>query len=399
VPDKPRVLIAGAGLGGLTAALALLQRGFDVEVFEQAEELREVGAGIQLGPNGSRVLLALGLGDAMREVVAEPAAKEVRLWSTGEAWPLFDLGQDSVERFGAPYWMVHRGDFHRVLWEAVERAKPGAIHLGLRCVCCSDRGDGAVLELKDGRSVAGDVVVGADGVHSRLRTHLFDAAKPQFTGLMAWRGIVPMERLPSELQRPVGANWHGPGGHVVTYPLRRGTLLNFVGVVERDDWRSDSWTEQGTKEECTADFAGWHPLVHAIIANLDTAYKWALIGRAPMPGWSKGRATLLGDACHPTLPFLAQGAIMAMEDAVVLARCLEAYAGDVHRALQRYEALRIERTTRVVEGSAANTKRFHNAVLADPAKARDYMAREYPPGKGRTVFDWLFAYDAMTVAI
>lgn len=397
--DMPRILIAGAGLGGLTAALALLQRGFDVEIFEQAAQLHEVGAGIQLGPNGSRILIALGLGDAMREVVAEPAAKEVRLWSTGESWTLFDLGRDSLERFGAPYWMVHRGDFHRVLWQAVERAKPGAVHLGSRCVACSDQRDKGVLVLEDGRRIEGVVVIGADGVHSRLRTHLFDAAKPQFTGLMAWRGIVPMERLPAELRRPVGTNWHGPGGHVVTYPLRRGTLLNFVGVVERDDWRSDAWTEQGSKEDCAADFAGWHPLVQAIIANLDTAYKWALIGRAPMTAWSKGCATLLGDACHPTLPFLAQGAIMAMEDGVVLARCLEAHTGDVPGALRRYEALRIERTTSVVLGSAENTGRFHDAVLADAGKARDYMDREYPPGKGRTTFDWLFAYDAMTVAV
>ena len=170
-------------------------------------------------------------------------------------------------------------------------------------------------------------------------------------------------------------------------------------MVERDDWKSDAWTEQGTKEECAADFAGWHPLIHAIIANLDAAYKWALIGRAPMPTWSKGRATLLGDACHPTLPFLAQGAIMAMEDGVVLARCLEASPGDVPGALRRYEDLRMQRTTRVVQGSAANTGRFHNPVLADPAQASAYMAREYPPDKGRTVFDWLFEYDAMTVPI
>lgn len=397
--DNLRILIAGAGLGGLTAALALLRRGFDVDVFEQAGELREIGAGIQLGPNGSRILLALGLGPAMREVVAEPTAKEVRLWSSGEKWTLFDLGLDSLQRFGAPYWMVHRGDFHRVLRLAVEQAKPGTIHLGRRAVACASHNDRAVLEFENGSHAEGDLVVGADGVHSRLRAHLFGAAEPEFTGLMAWRGIVPMQRLPAELRRPVGTNWHGPGGHVVTYPLRRGTLLNFVGVVERDDWRGESWTERGTKEECAGDFPGWHPLVHAIIDSLDAAYKWALIGRAPMRTWSRGRATLLGDACHPTLPFLAQGAIMAMEDGVVLARCLEALGGDVARALRRYETLRLERTSRVVEGSAANTRRFHNSVLADPAQARDYMAREYPPDKGRTLFDWLFEYDAMTVPI
>jgi len=399
MPDKPRILIAGAGLGGLTLALALLQRGFDVEVYEQAEKLRELGAGIQLGPNGSRILIALGLGRAMREVVAEPAAKEVRLWSTGEAWQLFDLSRDSIERFGAPYWMVHRGDFHRVLWQAVERAKPGAIHLASRCVACTDRGDKILLELEGGKRIEGDIVVGADGVHSLLRAHMFDAAKPQFTGLMAWRGVVPMERLPGELRRPIGTNWHGPGGHVVTYPLRRGTLLNFVGVVERDDWLSDSWTEEGTREECAGDFKGWHPLIHAIIANLDAAFKWALIGRSPMPIWSKGRATLLGDACHPTLPFLAQGAIMAMEDGVVLARCLQAHWRDPPIALARYETLRRQRTSAVVRGSSQNTRRFHNPVLADASRARDYMAREYPPDKGRTLFDWLFEYDAMTVPV
>jgi salicylate hydroxylase len=397
--SKPRILIAGAGIGGLTAALALLRHGFDVDLFEQVDKLRELGAGIQLGPNGSRILLALGLGPAMREVAAEPAMKEVRLWSTGESWKLFDLGLDSLERFGAPYWMVHRGDLHRVLRRAVEQAKPGAVHPACRVIACVDRGDHVVLELEGGSSEEGDVVVGADGVHSRLRAHMFGAAEPEFTGLMAWRGVVPLERLPADLRRPVGTNWHGPGSHVVTYPLRRGRLLNFVGVVERDDWRSDSWTEQGTKEECGADFAGWHPLVHAIIDNLDAAYKWALIGRPPMPTWTRGRATLLGDACHPTLPFLAQGAIMAMEDGVVLARCLEAYAGDVPRALWRYETLRLERTTRVVLGSAANTTRYHNPVLADPAQARSYMQREYPPDKGRTLYDWLFKYDAMTVPI
>jgi salicylate hydroxylase len=396
---RPRVLIAGAGIGGLTCALALLRRGFEVEIFEQAAELRELGAGIQLGPNGSRILIGLGLGDAMQEVVAEPSGKETRLWNTGETWNLFDLGRDCRERFGAPYWMVHRGDFHRVLRRAVETARAGSVHLSSRAVACSEREGTVALQLEDGGQIEGDVVIGADGVHSHLRAHLFDAAKPRFTGLMAWRGVVPIERLPAELQRPVGSNWHGPGGHVVTYPLRGGTLLNFVGVVERDDWLSDGWTEQGSKEECAADFAGWHPLVHAIIDSLDAAYKWALIGREPMTAWSRGRATLLGDACHPTLPFMAQGAIMAMEDGAILARCLDAQRDDVAAALRRYESLRIDRTTRVVRGSAANTQRFHNAVLADPSEARNYMAREYPPDRGRTLYDWLFEYDALTAPI
>src|SRR5262249_50225840 len=163
---------AGAGLGGLTAALALIRRGFDVELYEQAEELHELGAGIQLGPNGSRILIALGLGLVMQEITAEPIAKEVRLWNSDAVWTLFDLGRDSLERFGAPYWMVHRGDFHRVLWQALERERPGAVKLASRVVACAEHGGKVVLELEGGRQIEGDVVIGADGVHSRLRAHL-----------------------------------------------------------------------------------------------------------------------------------------------------------------------------------------------------------------------------------
>ncbi|MBN9564101.1 MAG: FAD-dependent monooxygenase [Alphaproteobacteria bacterium] len=397
--SRPRILIAGGGAGGLTAALALIERGYPVTIYEQASELRELGAGVQIGPNGARVLIELGLGAALDEVVCEAAGKEARIWNTGETFPLFDLGADCIARFGAPYWTAHRRDLQRVLAEAVERRRPGTIRLGARAVGVTQHQAGVRLRLADGEEVEGDALIGADGVHSAIREALFGRGPAEFTGLMAWRGLVPMDSLPPHLRRPVGTNWMGPGSHVVTYPVRRGELLNFVGVVERDDWRVESWTERGTREECAADFAGWHPDVHTIIRAVETPFKWALLGRPPMTQWAEGRVCLLGDACHPTLPFLAQGANMAIEDGLVIARCLDAEPGDPAAAFRRFERARMERTARVVRGSADNTKRFHNALLADPTAAADYIRREMAPEKLRTRYDWAYEYDARAASV
>jgi salicylate hydroxylase len=393
------VLIAGCGIGGLAAALALLQRGFDVTLFEQADTLGDVGAGVQIAPNGTRVLIKLGLQDALEDVVCEAERKEVRLWNSGQTWPLFDLGQDSRERFGAPYWFVHRGDLHRILREAVTALKPDAIRVGNRCVYCFQSGEDIHLNIENDARYRGDILIGADGVHSTLRSQIFGESQPHYTGIMAWRGLIPMQALPRELQRPVGTNWVGPGGHVITYPLRRGSLMNFVGFAEHADWFEESWSTAGTNDECARDFVGWHPLIQTMIGKIDTPYKWALIGRAPMQSWVSGRLALLGDACHATLPFLAQGAIMAIEDGFVLARCLDIQSDDPRRALLRYQNYRIKRTTDIVNGSAENVKRFHNPVLSDPVAAVAYITKEWAPEEVRVRYDWLFEYDATRVPL
>ena len=393
----PRVLIAGGGIGGLTGALALLRAGIDVEVYEQAAELKEVGAGVQLAANGTRVLYELGVGEELKALSCEAQGKEIRLWNTGETWKLFDLGPASIERYGFPYFTVYRPDLLEVLARAVRREKPDAIHLGARCVGFSQDGDGVTLELEKGASVRGAALIGADGVHSRARQALFGADKPEFTGVIAWRGIVPMARLPRHMARMVGSNWVGPGGHVVHYPLRAGQLMNFVGILERGDWQIESWTARGTQQELAADFRGWHDDIQAFIREIDTPYKWALMLRPPLERWTINRVTLLGDAVHSMLPFLAQGALMAIEDGCVLARCLAKY--DVPVALAHYENARKERTTRAVEGSAANIYRFHNPVLADPAEARRFVDREWASQRIADRYEWLFRYDATTVEI
>ncbi len=391
----PHILIAGGGIGGLTAALALLQRGFEVTVFEQAAALREVGAGVQISANGVRVLAALGVAEALAALSCEAAGKEIRLWNSGQTWKLFDLGAQSVARYGFPYYTVFRPDLLGVLAEAVRRLHPGALRLGVRVDGFTQEGGRVTIRCADAGTATGDALVGADGIHSRVRHTLFGADAAAFTGLIAWRGVIPIARLPSHMRRFVGVNWVGPGRHVVQYPLRRGALMNFVGIVERRDWQVESWTARGTPAELAADFAGWHDDVQAMIAAIAAPHKWALMQRAPLARWSAGHVTLLGDACHPMLPMMAQGAVQAIEDGYVLARTLADAAGDVPAAFHRYERARQDRTARLVHLSAGNAQRFHNPLLADPAGAQGYIDHEWAEARVHARYDWLFRHDAV----
>lgn len=395
---RKHVLIAGGGIGGLTAALALLRRGFDVSVFEQAKELKEIGAGVQLGPNGVRVLYELGLEEQARRLGVDAQAKEVRVWNTGKTWPLFNLGQESMSRYGVPYLMMHRADLHSMLLAATREIKPDACVVDSRVSGFEQDAHGVVLILEDGRRIRGDVLVGADGLHSATRKALFGPDSPKFTGGCCWRGIIDTESLPEHLRRPVGVNWVGPSGHVILYPVRAGRLLNFVGHIERDDWAGESWTEEGRVEDLRADYAGWHDDIQTIVGHIGIPYKWALFLREPLECWSRGRVTLLGDACHATLPYLAQGANMAIEDGMVLARALDEF-DDAPEALRRYEAARKERATCIVTKSSENLGRFHNHALLDPDAADDYVASEWAPDKIRDRYEWILSYDAVHVPL
>ena len=397
--SKPHVLIAGGGIGGLTAALALLQRGFEVDVYEQAQRLEEVGAGVQLSPNGTRALHALGVLGALEKLSCTAEGKEVRHWKTGETWKLFDLGVEAIERYGFPYLTVWRPDLLETLANAVRRQKQDAIHLGSRCIGFGREGGRVCLLLDGDRRALGDALVGADGVHSQIRRSLFGAEAPQFSGMVAWRGVIPIAALPRHMARVVGTNWVGPGGHVVHYPLHGGELMNFVGIVERGDWRIESWSTRGDAEECAGDFAGWHEDVHRLIQNSPALYKWALLVRAPMEHWSIPPVTLFGDACHPTLPMLAQGAVMAIEDGFILARCFERWPDDITAALTSYERARIARTREIVLGSAANARRFHNPALADRIGAKEYLDRGWSRAAITSRYEWLFTYDVLAAEV
>jgi salicylate hydroxylase len=290
---RENIVIVGGGIGGLAAALALIRRGIDVEIYEQAQELRELGAGVQISANGTRVLHALGLKEALARVQVLPAGKAIRLWNTGQSWKLFDLGMESSERYGSPYITIHRGDLHDVLAQALLQAKPDAIHLNRKCIGLAQTSDHVELRFETGEVVTAKLVVGADGLHSVIRASLFGAAKPEFCGITAWRGVVPIERVPPTIAWNIGTNWIGPGGHSVHYPLRAGKLLNVVGLCERTDWTVEGWNVRGTTEEMLNDFRGWHADLHALFRKIDVPYKWALALRPTMNVWSGDAARCL----------------------------------------------------------------------------------------------------------
>ncbi|WOE75700.1 FAD-dependent monooxygenase [Alterisphingorhabdus coralli] len=352
-----KAIIAGGGIGGLTAALCLHHFGWDACVCEQAEAIAEVGAGIQISPNGMKVLRALGLDEAVLAAGFRPKAAEFRGGTSGRL--IFRESMAGYEaKYGAPYVHIHRADLIAILQQAVEERMPGAIHTHRQVTGYGQGADSAWLTLADGPQISGDVVIGADGIHSAIRTQMLGAEKPRFTGNIAWRAVVPVEKLGLHVPDPVAGVWFGEGKHAVTYLLRGGKLANFVGVVERDERQSESWTEQGTREQVLADFADWHPIVTTLIEQAEAHYRWALFDRKPLSQWVDGRVVLLGDACHPMLPFMAQGAVQAMEDGYVLARLL-AESDSVSDALTGYFAKRHDRTSRVQMAARRNGDLFH----------------------------------------
>ena len=391
------MLIVGAGMGGLTAALAVHSQGFTPHVFEQSKQIEEVGAGLQIGPNGSHVLRALDVLDPIAARAFRPQAAEMRFGPTGQQIFSFPLGAEIEARHGAPYLHIHRADLQQELAVALEHRAPGSLHLGKSVAGFDQSASGVSLTLQDGTTATGDVLIGADGIHSKIRAGLFGAAKPRFTGNTAWRAIVPANRVRENLIPPNATVWAGPHGHVVTYYLRGGDLINIVGVREARDWQDESWTTPGSKQELLKDFAPWcadiQELLHAV--DEDTCFKWALHDRDPMENWSAGRVTLLGDACHPTLPFLAQGAVMAIEDAYVLACALAQTPDAPQQALQAYQAARMERTAKVQLGSRANSRFFHKSNLISQGLTYSpvWLAGKIAPGFIASQLDWLYGED------
>jgi len=388
-----KVLIAGAGLGGLTAAACLMQRGHTVRVFEQAPELGEVGAGIQLSANAVKVMDSIGLRRQLERAAVRPLAYEFRRFDTGEILHRVPLNEnDTHERVhGTPYFHIHRGDLHRMLAARVQELDPDCILLSARTTGFAETDSGVRIALDDGREFVGDVLVGADGIKSAIRPRIVGADNPVYTGQAAWRVVVPTERLPAGLMPHVVTVWCGPKNHAVVYYVRGGSLLNFVGCHERA-WEEESWTARRPWAELQQDYAGWHPDVQAIIEAMDhdQCFRWALNSRVPHETWSTARATLLGDAIHPTLPYMAQGAVMAVEDAAVLSRCL---SGDepTSAALERYQRNRASRTARIVRESTEHGELFH---ITDAAEMRDAFARK---DIARSRREWLYCYDPLAV--
>ncbi len=388
-----KAVIVGAGIGGLTAALCLQRQGWKVQVLEQACELTEVGAGLQISPNGSRILRELDLLPALEPRGFRPEQLQMRMGRTGHpvfALPLADIAES---RWGAPYLHLHRADLLDVLAETLQARAPGALRTAARVRGYTQDADAVQIQLDAAPDLKADLLIGADGLHSVIRDQMLGPAAPRFTGNMAWRAVVPMAALGTQAPPASACIWVGHKRHAVTYRLRAGVLANFVGVVERSDWHEESWTRQGSRTEARADFAGWNPRIMRLIDAAPVLHRWALFDRPPLARWSEGRVALLGDACHPMLPFLAQGAVQAMEDAQCLALQLAHGAVDsaaIPAALDAYFQARIERTSAVQREARANSRRFHH-------RAASYLplrwAAALAPGSLVARQDWLYGYE------
>jgi len=384
----PSVAIVGGGIGGLAAAAFLHRAGLSCVVYEQASEVREVGAGLVLAPNAVRLLRRLGvLGRLDGRAVPLDVGWEFRRWQDGRVLSAEDLATECERLYGERTYTAHRADLLSAIAAAVP---PGTVRLGRRCAGVAARGDAAVLTFSDGTSAEADVVIGADGVHSTVRGAVTAPAPATYSGICAFRALVPADRAPAFARRPAQTLWLGPGHHLVHYPISGGELVNLVAFAPAGDFTVESWSATATLAEFLAEFAGWDPRLRDLIGQAGTPGRWALLDRAPLARWSRGPVTLLGDAAHPMFPFFAQGAAQSIEDAAVLARCLAADVEAPARALRRYESLRIARTTRLQQVSHA---RAHVNHLPDgpEQRARDESLAGADPLAASA---WIYAHDA-----
>jgi len=389
------ILIAGGGIGGATAALCLHHFGHQVRVLEQAAQPDEVGAGIQISPNGMKVFQALQVDRRIAKTAFCPQALEMRIGTSGRKIFSIPAGAQALARWGAPYLHIHRADLLSALHAELAARAPNVLRLGTQVTGYTQTETHVDVQCADGAPMRCDVLIAADGIHSAIRAQMLGPDTPRFTGNVAWRATVPMSALGALAPPPTACVWVGPGRHAVTYRLRGGALANFVGVVERDDWRHESWTLEGSRQDALADFAGWHPIVRQVIASAGTYFRWALYDRAPLATWTEGRVALLGDACHPTLPFMAQGACMAIEDAWVLAASLTKAPTRPARALNAYFASRIARTSALQRAARANAKTFHKRSVVQRVATYGpmWLAGKLAPGFVNARQDWIYGHD------
>ncbi len=383
----PAIAILGGGIGGLAAAAFMHQAGLPSTVYEQAAELREVGAGLVVAPNAARLLRRLGVLERLASrAVQLDIGWEFRRWQDGTVLSVENLAAACEQLYGEHTYTAHRAD----LLDAVKSAVPaGTVQLGRRCTGITSRGDRVVLQFDDGQTAESDVVIGADGTHSVVRNALAGPTPATYSGICAFRSLIPASRAPSFARRPAQTLWIGPDHHLVHYPVSAGSLVNLVAFAPAAEDTPESWTATATVGEFLAEFETWDPRLASLIRAGGTPGRWALLDRAPLPRWSDGPITLLGDAAHPMFPFFAQGAAQAIEDAAVLARCLADGLDDPARALHRYETLRMPRTSRLQQVSHARSDVNH---LPDGPEQR---ARDRSLGAADPLIanGWIYGYD------
>jgi salicylate hydroxylase len=394
VASSRTILIAGAGIAGLVAALALAKKGFRAVVFEQSSKLEPIGAGIQLSPNAMHVLSELGLGDALKPYAVFPESIRIRKASSGSDIIRIPLGLYAQQRYGAPYWMIHRGDLQTVLLDAA-RANPDiALRLGAKVQDYAVHANGVTAQIRLGATASEERcvgLIGADGLWSTIRERLGYTDPPHFRRRTAWRAVARAEVVSEEMRQPTINLWLGRHAHLVHYPIRAGTALNIVAIL-RDNAPKTGWNNSGSRDEILSIFHKWAVPARNIVAAPESWTTWTLYDRPRLRRWGNGPITMIGDAAHPMLPFLAQGAAMAIEDAAVLAECLSNSPDDPASAMRRYESLRNDRTTRAQKAAARNGTRYQASGVE--AAMRNVTLRMLG-GEGLLKrYDWLYGWRA-----
>lgn len=391
----PKALIAGAGIAGLAAAVALARNGWQVIVHERAEALRELGAGLQMSPNACKALKALGVLHLAEERATVPEAAEMRDGLTGDVIFEVPLGEAAARRWKAPYLHVHRAELLRIIADAAVAAGV-EIRLGKEAVEAVSLPAEASLHLADGAAERADLIIAADGIRSTLRKRINKAEEPRFSGQVAYRALVEAADIAEKPPRRATV-WAGDGRHLVTYYLRDWSLINVVGVIEDPDWTAETWSTEGDPGRLAGAYEGWSPVVGSVLGAVKHCYLWGLFDRPEQVRWVDGRIALIGDAAHPMLPFMAQGAAMGLEDAVLLARCLGERT-NVREGLQEWEDARWHRVNRVLQRSRANGRLYHQPpglgrlFSHEPLRWASRIAPDMTLGQ----LDWLYGYDPAT---
>jgi salicylate hydroxylase len=380
-------IVAGGGIGGLAAALVLARQGHAVEVLEQSDAFGEIGAGIQLGPNVFRVFEHLGLTEAIRHVAYFPPHLVMRDVRSGELVVKSPVGERTRATYGQPYGVIYRADLHQVLLDACRACPAIGLHVKSKVVGFTQTEDAVQVRLADGRALHGQALIGADGLWSRVREAIVGDGKPRVSGHIAYRAVLPIEQVPDHLYSPDVTLWGGEKTHLVHYPLRRGELFNLVAVFHSDRYE-EGWNTFGDPEELNLRFKNAAPQVLELLAKIETWKMWVLCDREPVANWSSGRATLLGDAAHPMLQYLAQGACMAIEDAVTLGAALRRMPQDLPAAFRAYQEARYLRTGRV-----QLTARFYGEIYHASGVMRELRNRMFQSGDEAAGFigtHWLY---------
>ncbi|PIB24072.1 hypothetical protein BFP76_02175 [Amylibacter kogurei] len=389
-----KAVIVGAGIGGITTALALAMRGWDVNVLERAAKIQEVGAGLQISPNGMKVLQSLGVTDYINEKWFEPENIELRMGATGRRIFQIPMKAQAQNRWGARYVQIHRADLLNGLLAALHARVGNVVQTNCQVTGYQNAHATPSVICADGRMIEADLIVGADGIRSEIRTQMIGPDKPRFTGNTAWRSVVPMDRLGEQVPPPAGCIWAGSSRHAVTTRIRAGKVANFVGIVETDVWTSEGWSVQGEKSDALADFDGWDPIIQTIIEKSPNMFRWALFDRAPLKQWSDGNVVLLGDAAHPMLPSMAQGAVQAIEDAYVLAQTVSS-APNIAQGASLYFEKRIKRCTKIQAISTRNLRMFHRhgAMARCFTYAPLWAVGQIAPNILLAKNDWIYGFD------